>query len=86
MALTETHLRAAGELLAAAPSLREAAAQWRAQHPQVRALLLDAADLRSETPVLRAGGRALYLVASSGHCWHVTQRPEDADALILSQE
>lgn len=86
MALTESQLHMARDLLRTAGTLREAAALWRERQPQVRAMLLDATDLRSETPVLRQGRRAVYLVATQGHCWHVTQRPEEADALILSQD
>lgn len=86
MALTPEHLRAAGELVAAAASLREAADQWRTQHPDVRTVLVDALDMRDETPALRLGARSIYLAASNGHCWHVTQQPDDATALILAQD
>ncbi|HVR54493.1 MAG TPA: hypothetical protein VMS38_32525 [Pseudorhodoferax sp.] len=86
MAFTESQLSMAGDLLRSACTLHEAVTLWRERHPKVRAMLLDAADLRSETPVLRQGRRSVYLVATQGHCWHVTQRPEEADALILSQD
>jgi hypothetical protein len=86
MALTAEQLRTAGELVGAAASLREAATHWRAQHPEVRTVLVDALDMRDETPALRLGARSIYLAASNGHCWHVTQKPEDATALILAQD
>lgn len=86
MALSSEHLRAARELISAAPTLREAAARWRARHPGLRAVLVDAADMRDETPALRLGARRVYLASSSGHCWHITQQPEEATALILTQE
>ena len=43
-------------------------------------------DMRDETPALRLGARNVYLAASNGHCWHVTQQPEDATALILTED
>lgn len=86
MALTEEHLRRAGEVVGSASSLRDAAALWRARHPEVRAVVVDAMDMREETPALRMGARSVYLAATDGHCWHVTQKPEDATALILAQD
>ncbi|WP_059410652.1 hypothetical protein [Cupriavidus basilensis] len=86
MGLSTEQLRAAAELVGAAPTLRDAAALWRARHPGVRALLVDALDMRDETAALRLGARSVYLAASNGHCWSVTQRPDEADALILTQD
>ncbi len=86
MALTEEHLRSAGEVVGAAAALRDAAALWRTRHPDVRTVLVDAMDMREEIPALRMGARSVYLAATNGHCWHVTQRPEDASALILAQD
>ena len=86
MTITGEHMRTASEVIGAAPSLRDAAAIWRARHPEVRAVLVDAADMRDETPVLMLGARGVYLAASDGHCWHITSRLEEATALILTQE
>ncbi len=86
MALTSLHLRTAGEMVGAATTLREAAERWRALHPEVRTVLVDAFDMRDETPALRLGARNVYMAATNGHCWHVTQQPEDASALILTQD
>ena len=86
MALTPQHLRTAGEMVGTASTLREAVAQWRTRHPEVRTVLVDAFDMRDETPALRLGARNVYLAATDGHCWHVTQQPEDACALILTEE
>lgn len=86
MALTFHHLRTAGEMVGAATTLREAAERWRALHPEVRTVLVDAFDMRDETPALRLGARNVYMAATNGHCWHVTQQPEDASALILTQD
>jgi hypothetical protein len=86
MALTSEQLRMAGELVSAAPSLRDAIASWRAQHPDVRTIVVDALDMRDEVPALRLGARNVYLAATNGHCWHVTQQPADASVLILTQD
>ncbi len=86
MALTSHHLRTAGEMVGEAATLREAAERWRALHPEVRTVLVDAFDMRDETPALRLGARNVYMAATNGHCWHVTQQPEDATALILTQD
>ena len=85
MALTSEQLRTACEVVGAAPTVRDAAALWRARHPEVRAIVVDALDIRGETPALQLGARNVYLAASQGHCWHVTARPEEATVLILTQ-
>jgi hypothetical protein len=86
MAVTVEHLQAASDVIGAATTLRDAATLWRARFPDVRAVVVDALDMREETPALLLGRRKVFLAASNGHCWHVTQQPEDASALILTQE
>ncbi len=86
MAMTADSLRSASEVVGAASSLRDAAAIWRAHHPDIRVVLVDALDMREETPALTLGHRSVYLATSSGHCWHITQQPEEATALILTQD
>jgi hypothetical protein len=86
MAITPDYLREAGEFVAAAVSVREAAALWRARDPAMRVVVVDAMDLRDETPVLSLGRRRIYLAASNGHCWSVTDQPQDASALILTED
>jgi len=87
MALTGEHLRAASEVFGVAPSLRDATALWRTRHPEVRVMLVDAMDMRDETPaLLLEGSRRVYLAATNGHCWSITKQPEEATALILTQD
>lgn len=86
MALTGEQLRSACEVIGAAPSLRDAAAIWRARHPDMRVVLVDAVDMRDEIPAQLLGSRRVYLATSSGVCWHITQQPSDATALILTQD
>jgi len=86
MSISTEHLRAAGELVGAATTLRDAATIWRSQHPEMKVVLVDAMDMRDETPALMLGARKVYLATSNGHCWSVTGQPEEADALILTQD
>jgi hypothetical protein len=86
MAFTPDYLRSAGEVIAAAPTLRDAAAIWRARDPATRVVLVDAMDMRDEAPALQLGSRRVYLATTNGHCWSVTERADDATALILTQD
>ncbi len=86
MPITPDYLRSAAEVIGAAPSLRDAAAIWRARDPDMRVVLVDAMDMRDETPALLLGQRRVYLATSNGHCWSVTERPLEATALILTQD
>lgn len=86
MAITQDDLHSAAQLLAAAASVREAAASWRASHPEQRVVVVDAMDMRGETAALRCGARSIYLATSNGHCWSTTALPEEATALILTQD
>lgn len=85
MAITPDYLREAGDVVTAASSVREAATVLRTQDPTMRVLVVDAIDMRDETPVLNLGARSVYLGASDGHCWRITEQPEEATALILTE-
>ena len=52
----------------------------------MRVVLADALDMQDETPALQLGSRRVYLASSSGMCLHITQQPEQATALILTQD
>lgn len=86
MTITPAYLRSAGEVIGAASSLRDAAALWRARDPAMRVVVVDAMDMRGETPALTLGKRRVFLATSNGHCWSITQQPADATALILTQD
>jgi len=86
MAMTPDYLRTACEAIGAASSLRDAAAILRVRDPAMRVVVVDAVDMRDEIPVQLLGSRRVYLAASSGLCMHITQQPEEATALILTQE
>jgi hypothetical protein len=84
--VTPDYLREASDVIAAAPSVREAATLWRARDPAMRVLVVDTIDMRDETPALRLGSRSVYLASTNGHCWSVTDKAGDATALILSED
>lgn len=85
MAISSDYLRSAGEVIEAAPSLRDAAAIWRTRDPAMRVVVVDAMDMRGETPALTLGKRCVFLVTTNGHCWRTTDLAEEASALILTE-
>ena len=86
MAFTPDYLRSAGEVIGSAPTLNDAASILRARDPALRVLLVDAMDMRDETPTQLQGHRRVYLATSNGHCWSITQQPAEATALILTED
>lgn len=86
MAITAEYLRGVGEVVSAATSIREAAASWRKRDPAMRVVVVDAMDMRDETPALTMGRRRIYLAASNGHCGSLTDQPLNATALILTED
>jgi hypothetical protein len=68
----------------AAGSVREAAAALRSRFAPLRVVVVDAFDMRAETPALAGARRALYLGASDGHCWQVTTDPAQAAGLFIA--
>jgi len=67
-----------------AATVREAAATLRAHYAPWRVVVLDAFDMRHETPVARGSRRQLFLSASDGHCWTVTGDSSQAAGLIVT--
>jgi hypothetical protein len=86
MAISDDYLRQAGEVVAAAASVRAAAAIWRSRDPAMRVVVVDAMDMRDETPALTLGQRRVFLATSNGHCWTITQQTAETTALILTQD
>lgn len=72
-------------LAEASASLREAAAALRARFAPLRVVVVDALDMRGETPAASGQRHALYLGASDGHCWQVTQDPARAAGLFITE-
>lgn len=86
MAITLDQLNEAGQILGSSTTVRAAAAVIRERFAPAHALVLDAFDMRTESPALQVQNRALYLMATDGHCWSVTAQPERASAFVLTQD
>lgn len=85
MAISTEELRDAGEAIRMASSLREAAAESRKREGAIRWIVVDAFDMRDETPVLELRARRVYLATTHGACVSITQQPADATALIVTE-
>lgn len=85
MAITSEQINQAATILGEAATVRAAAATIREQFAPLRALVLDAFDMRGEQPVAQVDGKgALYLMSTDGHCWAVTREPAQASAFVLT--
>lgn len=73
----------------ASASLREAAAALRihfgARPVPLKVIVVDALDMRGETPAALGSRRALYLGASDGHCWQMTSDPARAAGIFVAE-
>ena len=65
-------------------SLRDVAATLRAACAPLRVVVVDALDMRGETPAAVGTRRQLYLGASDGHCWAVTHDLAKAAGLFIA--
>jgi len=65
-------------------SVRDAAAALRAACAPLRVVVVDALDMRGETPAAVGTRRQLYLGASDGHCWAVTGDLAKAVGLFIA--
>ena len=72
-------------LMAGAADLRQAAQTIRSSLAPCRVLVMDAMDMRDETPFVCNDRWALYLGASDGHCWQVTLDLDQARGFFLSE-
>lgn len=68
----------------AAGSAREAAATLRARFAPLRVVVVDALDMRDETPAAVGTKHQLYFGASDGHCWTVTSEPAQAVGFFIA--
>ncbi len=86
MAISQEQLTQAALIVSDSPTVRAAASAIRERLTPLKALVLDAFDMRGEKPALRLDSRAIYLMSTDGHCWSVTAQPEQASALVLTQD
>lgn len=56
----------------AAASVREAAAVLRQRYAPLKVIVVDAFDMRAETPAITGQHRLLWGAVSDGHCWQVS--------------
>lgn len=68
----------------AAPSVRAAAAALRERLAPLRVVVVDAFDMRGETPAAMGAKRQLWWGASDGHCWSVTAQADQAVGLFIA--
>ncbi len=73
-------------LAESAPSVRAAAQLLRATYTQLRVVVVDAVEMRDETPAAAGATRALYYGASDGHCWQVTADAGQAAGFFLADK
>lgn len=66
-------------------SLRDVAAALRRHCAPLRVVVVDAHDMREETPAFSSERHIVYLGASDGHCWTVTQDMARAAALFITE-
>jgi hypothetical protein len=68
----------------AAPGVREAALALRRRFAPLRVVVVDAFDMRGETPAAVGSRCTLYYGASDGHCWTVTSDPAQAVGFFIT--
>ncbi|WP_442776692.1 hypothetical protein [Sphaerotilus montanus] len=68
----------------AAGTVREAAAALRTRFAPMKVVVVDAFDMRGETPAGQGARRLLWLGASDGHCWQVTPDVAQAAGFFLA--
>ncbi len=67
-----------------AGNVREAAARLRAELAPLRVVVVDAAEMRHEQAAASDHRHRLYLGASDGHCWAVTDDLAQATGLFIA--
>jgi hypothetical protein len=80
-----TALAEALTIVDAAGSVREAAAALRERFAPMRVVVVDALDMRDETPAAIGATLQLYYGASDGHCWTVTAEPAQAAGFFIAE-
>ena len=82
----DTHTAAEALALAeGAATVRDAAALLRQRYAPLRVVVVDAFDMRGETPAAQGDRRTLYYGSSNGHCWAVTSDPAQAAGFFLTE-
>ena len=69
-----------------AATVREAALLLRERYAPLKVVVVDAFDMREETPAISGAKRVLWGAASDGHCWQVTSDLSGAAGLYLADK
>ncbi|WP_324514807.1 hypothetical protein [Zoogloea sp.] len=67
-----------------APDVQAMAAAAREEWSGLRVTVVDALDVRGETPALETPVANVFLMESDGHCWSMTADPAAAAGLVLA--
>lgn len=67
-----------------AATVRDAAQLLRQHYAPLRVVVVDAFEMRGETPAAQGDRRVLYYGSSDGHCWTVTSDPAQAAGFFLT--
>ncbi|NTV10796.1 MAG: hypothetical protein HGA47_08465 [Zoogloea sp.] len=78
-------MAAIGKLVATGVAPRELAAALRPRLAGLRVTVVDALDMRGETPVIRQPDCDVFLMAFDGHCWSMTTDPAAAAGIVLTE-
>lgn len=84
MGLSADDMSALSGLGDAATDVAALAAAARARWSGLRVTVVDAVDVRGETPVLETASARVFLLGSDGHCWSMTTDPAAATGLMLA--
>jgi hypothetical protein len=84
MALTPDDLTTLASLGNTAPDVAALAAEARARWSGMRVTVVDALDVRGETPALETASANVFLMGCDGHCWSMTADPAAAAGLVLA--
>ena len=68
----------------AASTVREAARLLRERYAPLKVVVVDAFDMRGETPAAVGVSRALWGASSDGHCWQVSTDLSRLSGLYLA--
>lgn len=69
-----------------ASTVREAALLLRERYAPLKVVVVDAFDMREETPAATGARRLLWGAASDGHCWQVTADLSSVAGLYLADK
>ena len=84
MALTPDDLTTLASLGNNASDVAALAAEARVRWSGLRVTVVDALDVRGETPALETASASVFLMGYDGHCWSMTADPAAAAGLVLA--